>query len=66
MPVLNVDLSRIPESLEGHWVVFRVSDSVALGSGDSPNDALSDAMRTADDPSILLVKVPSSRTPISA
>ena len=66
MAVLNVDLSEIPQNLQGRWVVFRASKGSPLGSGETPLDALHDAHVQASDPDILLVLVPTPETPISA
>ncbi len=64
--VTTLDLSNVPEALEGMWVVFRASDHVELGSGETPNEALADARVPADDPNILLARIPSSRVPVTA
>jgi len=56
--VTALDMSTIPAALEGKWVVFRESDQTALGNGDSPREALADAGVTAEDPNILLARIP--------
>jgi len=61
-----IDLSRVPEALEDKWVVLRASDQKALGHGDSPAEALADARVDAQDPTILLARIPSGRVPMIA
>ena len=61
-----VDLSNVPEALEDKWVVLRASDQTALGHGDSPAAALADARVDAEDPTILLARIPSGRVPMIA
>jgi len=63
--VTTIDLSVVNETLEGKWVVFRASDHVAMGHGESPMDAIRDARVSADDDNILLVRIP-GRFPIVA
>jgi len=63
--VTTLDICNVPEALEGKWVVFRESDQTALGKGDSPREALADAGVTAEDPDILLARIP-GRTPTLA
>ena len=62
----TVDLSKVPLALEDKWVVLRASDHAALGHGDSPAEALADARVDAQDPTILLARIPSGRVPMIA
>lgn len=56
--VTTLDLSTVPEALEGMWVVFRASDQIALGHGHTPREAMDDAKVLADDSNILLARIP--------
>ena len=60
-----IDFSDVPASLEGKWVVYREADHVALGYGDTPREALEQAQVAAEDPGILLARIP-GRSPIIA
>ena len=67
MPITStLDLSNVPATLDGMWVVFRASDHAELGSGETPDQALADARVLADDPNILLARIPSRRVPVTA
>jgi hypothetical protein len=62
----TIDLSNVQESLEGKWVVLRVSDHAALGHGDSPGEALAEAGVGTEDAGILLARIPLTRVPMIA
>ncbi len=61
-----VDLSNVPSSLEGQWVVFSQTDHRPLGSGPTPLAALAEAGLAQDAEGILLAKIPSGRFPVVA
>lgn len=60
----SVDFSKIPDTLEGKWVVFREQGEVPLGAGDTPAEALAQAEVGQSEPGIILARVPSTKTPL--